>query len=179
MVPRSGVFPPQKKSAAWIDATAQQQEGENNMKLRIRALGALAGFLSLVALCGNATAADRPYTEGAVVNVSAVRTEPGKFDEYMAYLAGPYKQLMEEQKKAGIILGWSVYQTSPRSESDPDLYLLTIFKNMAALDGLDAKSDPITEKIFGAMDKQSAATIERGKLRTLVGDELIRELVIK
>lgn len=149
------------------------------MTIRIRALGALAGLLSIAALCSIAAAADRPYTEGPVVNVSAVRTEPGKFDEYMAYLAGPYKQLMDEQKKAGIILDWSVYQTVPRSESDPDLYLLTVFKNMAALDGLDARSDPIVEKIYGAMDKQSAATVERGKLRTLVGDELIRELVIK
>ena len=149
------------------------------MTIKTRALGALAGFLSFAALCGIATAADRPYTEGPVVNVSAIRTEPGKFEAYMAYLAGPYKQLMDEQKKAGIIVDWSVYQTMPRDENDPDLYLLTVYKNMAALDGIDAKSDPITEKIFGAMDKQSSATIERGKLRTLVGDELIRELVIK
>jgi hypothetical protein len=149
------------------------------MSIRIRALAALAGLLSFTALCGIAAAADRPYTEGAVVNVSAIRTEPGKFDEYLAYLAGPYKQLMEEQKKAGIILDWSVYQTVPRSKDDPDLYLTTVFKNMAALDGLDAKSDPIVEKIYGAMDKQTSATIERGKLRTLLGDELIRELVLK
>ena len=149
------------------------------MSFRIRALGALAGFLSLAAVSGIAAAADRPYTEGAVVNVSAIRTEPGQFEAYMAYLAGPYKQLMDEQKKAGIILDWSVYQTMPRDENDPDLYLLTVYKNMAALDDLDAKSDPITEKIFGAMDKQSSATIERGKLRTLVGSELIRKLEIK
>ncbi len=149
------------------------------MSIKTRALGALTGLLSFAALCGIATAADRPYTEGPVVNVSAIRTEPGKFEDYMAYLAGPYKQLMDEQKKAGIILDWSVYQTVPRDENDPDLYLLTVYKNMAALDGLDAKSDPITEKIFGAMEKQSEKTIERGKLRTIVGDELIRELVIK
>ena len=65
-----------------------------------RTLGALAGLLAFAALTGIATAADRPYTEGAVVNVSAVRTEPGMFQEYMKYLAGPYKQMMEEQKKS-------------------------------------------------------------------------------
>lgn len=149
------------------------------MSLRIRALGALAGLLSLVSLAGPAMSADRPYTEGVVVQVSAVRTEPGMFDEYMKYLAGPYKQLMEEQKKAGIIVDWSVYSTVPRGPDDPDLYLTTVYKNMAALDGLDAKSDPIVEKIYGAMDQQTAATVARGKLRTLVGDEYIRELVLK
>lgn len=149
------------------------------MRLRMRALGALAGFVSLVSLTGPAVSADRPYTEGAVVNVSAIRTEPGMFDEYMKYVAGPYKQLMEEQKKAGIIVDWSVYVAVPRGPDDPDLYLTTVYKNMAALDGLDAKSDPIVEKIYGAMDKQTAATVSRGKLRTLVGEEVIRELVLK
>jgi hypothetical protein len=149
------------------------------MQLRKRALSALVGFVSLIALTGAAVAADRPYSEGVVVNVSSVRTEPGMFEEYMKYLAGPYKQLMEEQKKAGIIVDYAVYQVVPRSPNDPDLLLTTTYKNMAALDGLDARSDAITEKVFGNMQQQSASTVSRGKLRTLVGDELIREMVLK
>lgn len=149
------------------------------MQTKSRALGALAALLSLMAFHGTSLAADRAYTEGVVVDVGAVRTEPGKFDEYMRYLAGPYKQLMEEQKKAGIIVSYAVYQATPRGPHDPDLYLITTYKNMAALDGLDARTDPILEKIFGSMDQQSTSTIERGKLRTLVGTEQIRELVLK
>ncbi len=148
------------------------------MQLKTRALGALAGLL-LVAVSGAVSAADRPYTEGPVVDVATVRTEPGKFDDYLRYLAGPYKQLMEEQKKAGIIVSYAVYQATPRGPHDPDLYLVTTYKNMAALDGLDARTDPIQEKIFGSLDQQSAATIERGKLRTLIGSQHIRELVLK
>ena len=148
------------------------------MQLKTRALGALAGLL-LVAVSGAVSAADRPYTEGPVVDVTTVRTEPGKFDDYLRYLAGPYKQLMEEQKKAGIIVSYAVYQATPRGPHDPDLYLVTTYKNMAALDGLDARTDPIQEKIFGSLDQQSAATIERGKLRTLIGSQHIRELVLK
>ena len=149
------------------------------MQLKARALGALVGFAALIAATGAAVAADRPYSEGVVVNVSSVRTEPGQFEAYMAYLAGPYKQLMEEQKKAGIILDYAVYQVVPRSPNDPDLFLTTTFKNMAALDGLDARSDAITEKVFGNLQQQSTSTVTRGKLRTLVGDELIREMVLK
>jgi hypothetical protein len=133
----------------------------------------------LVGVNTAALGADRAYTEGAVVTVGSVRTEPGMFDEYMKYLAGPYKQFMEEQKKAGIILDYGVFQATPRSPHDPDLYLTVTYKNMAALDGLDARTDPISEKIFGSLEQSNAATATRGKLRTLVGGETIRELVLK
>ena len=149
------------------------------MLLKTRALGALAGFVSLVALTGTAVAADRSYTEGVVVNVSSVRTEPGQFEAYMAYLAGPYKQLMDEMKKAGIIVDYAVYQVTPRGPNDPDLFLTTTFKNMAALDGLNERSDAITEKFFGNLQQQSSSDIARGKMRTLLGDELIREMDLK
>jgi hypothetical protein len=149
------------------------------MSIKSRALGALAALLAFGATAGSALAADRPYTEGVVLNISAIRTEPGMFEEYMKYLAGPYKQLMEEQKKAGVIVGWNVYAATPRRPDEPDLYLVTIVKNMAALDDVNSKTDAIVEKMFGNLDQQGTKTVERGKLRTLLGEELIRELVIK
>lgn len=149
------------------------------MKFRNRALGALAGlFLSFFAI-GTALAVDRPYTEGAVMEVSSIRTEPGMFNEYMKWLDGPYKQFMDEQKAAGVILGYNVYAAAPRGPGDPDLYLVTIYKNMAALDNLNEKSDATAEKIFGNQQKASADTVSRGKLRTVLGSELIRELSLK
>ena len=149
------------------------------MNMKSRALGALAGLLLLLSAVGIATAADRPWSEGPVSIVSSVRTEPGMFDDYMAWLAGPYKQAMEAQKAAGIILGYAVYVTSPRSPSDPDLYLVTTFKNMAALDDINARTDPIYEKLQGSLDEQNKAYAARGKMRTVLGDEMIREMMLK
>ena len=149
------------------------------MTMKTRALGALAGLLLSLFAVGGAVAADRPYTEGVVSEISSIRTEPGKFDDYMAWLAGPYKQMMEAQKAAGLILDYAVYATAPRSPSDPDLYLVTVYKNMAALDDLAAKSDPIAEKLQGSLAEQNKAYIERGKMRTVLGSELIREAVLK
>jgi hypothetical protein len=154
-------------------------QGEIDMKFKSRALGALAGVLAFVAISGPAAAADRPYSEGPVVWVSAVRTMPGMFDDYMAWLAGPYKQAMEAQKAAGVILGYSVYSAVPRGPDDPDLYLTTTYKNMAALDDMNAKLDPIYEKLQGSLAEQNKAFIDRGKMRTIVGDELVRELKLK
>lgn len=149
------------------------------MSIKTRALGALALLCVSFGFVATAQAADRPYTEGHVLNISAVRTAPGMFEEYMKYVAGPYRQLMEEQKKAGLIVGWNVYATTPRHPDEPDLYLVTIVKNMAALDDVNSKTDAIVEKMFGNLEQQGVKTVERGKLRTLLGDELIRELVLK
>ena len=149
------------------------------MKLKSRALSALGALLAFVTISGTATAADRPYTEGAVTIVSSIRTMPGMFDDYMAWLAGPYKQAMEAQKAAGILLDYSVYATNPRGPDDPDLYLTTTYKNMAALDGMDAKLDPIYEKLQGSLAEQNKAYVERSKMRTVMGSEMIREMNLK
>jgi hypothetical protein len=137
------------------------------------------GFARVFTLTASATAADRPCTEGPVSNVSSLRTEPGMFDEYMKYLAGTYKQLMEEQKKAGIILDYAVYSVVPQRPGDPDIYLVTTYKNMAALDGLADRTDAIQQKLIGDLEQRNAAMIARGKMRTLIGSQLMRKLEFK
>jgi hypothetical protein len=149
------------------------------MKITKRALGALAGIFAFVAVTGSALAADRPYSEGPVSVVSSIRTEPGQHENYMKYLATTYKQLMDEQKKAGYIVDWTVYETRPRTPSDPNLYLLTTYKNLAAMDGLQDKVEAIQEKIIGNQDARDAAMQARGKMRSLVGSEVIREVKFK
>ena len=149
------------------------------MKLKSRALGALFGALAFAALSGPVVAQDRPYTEGPVSVVSSIRTEPGMYDTYVKYLATTYKGMMEEAKTAGHVLDYRVYSTQPRSEGDPNLYLVVTYKNMAALDGLADRMDAIQQKYLGDPAKRDAATIERGKMRTMIGTETVRELVLK
>jgi len=149
------------------------------MNIRNRAPGALLGLVALTFLAGGAVAADRSYKEGPVTVVSSIRTTPGHFDDYMAWLAGPWKQVAEAEKAAGLIVSYSVYTTTPRGPNDPDIYLLRTYKNMAALDDLLAKSDAIDEKIMGNQTQQNQATIDRGKLRTVIGSEMIREALLK
>jgi hypothetical protein len=122
---------------------------------------------------------ERAYTEGAVVIVSYIRTEPGMFDDYMRYLSSTYKKLMDEQKKAGIILEYGVYGADPRNETDPDLILTITYKNFAALDNLAERADPIERKVWSSLAKANEATVSRGKLRTQVGGQTLRQLILK
>jgi hypothetical protein len=137
------------------------------------------GLLVLVSLRADAQQSPRPYSEGAVINVQYIRVKPGRFDDYMAFLAGPYKQLREGQKKAGIITGWNVYGSPARDEQDWNVVLTTSYKNMAGLDNLDDRSDPLTKQVYGSLEKDNEAMVKRGDMREIVGDRLIRELIIK
>ena len=139
----------------------------------------LVGLLLVLPVAGVAQQSPRPYTEGTVTNVRYVRVKPGRLDEYMAYLAGPYKQLMEAQKKAGIIMGWNVYSSPGSDEKDWNIVLTTTYKNMAALDNLDDRTDPIMKQVFGSNEKGNEGVVKRGEIRDLIGDRLIRELIIK
>ncbi|MFD0738500.1 hypothetical protein ACFQZQ_04260 [Lysobacter koreensis] len=121
-----------------------------------------------------------PYTEGMVVQVTSVDILDGEFDNYLEYLQTQYKPILEAQKKAGIILDYGVYQNQTGSDEDADLYLVVFYPNMAMLDGLRAKLDPIATQVSGQSVKQSnSAFAARGKMRNIMGTELLRELKLK
>jgi hypothetical protein len=145
----------------------------------MKRLSLLCCALALLAFapCGFADNA-KPYKDGPVVDVSFIRTKPGQFDNYMKFLAGPYKKLMEAQKKEGLILTYRVFAIEPRTPNDPDVILSVTFPNMAALDKTD-EADAVAAKVLGSNDEQSKATIERGPMRDVLGSQLMREMILK
>ena len=145
-------------------------------KLRIAACAAVATFAF------SATAAladDHAFTEGPVVNVASIRTVDGKFDEYMKWLDTTWKAQQEASKKAGYILSYQVLAVEPRGPDDPDLYLLTTYKNWAALDGATAKGDEIAKLVEGSVAASNQAQFERSKIRRVLGSRTTQELVLK
>jgi hypothetical protein len=122
---------------------------------------------------------EHAYTQGHVVIVSRIRTEPGMFEDYMRYLSSTYKRVMEEYKKQGIITDYGVYQARPRDPEDADLILTVTYKNMAALDDLQARTDPTAKQVFGSLAKAASASVDRGKMRREIGSQLVRQLILK
>ena len=148
--------------------------------MQLRFLTALAMAVMSMSTMSSALADDsKSYTEGTVTDVSSVRTKPGMFDAYMKWLDTTYKQLMEEEKKAGIIVDYAVYGAVPRSPHDPDLYLTVTFKNLAALDGLDDRLEPIERKVWATRDAANKADADRESMREILGSQLIRHLNLK
>lgn len=142
---------------------------------------ALVGATLLVAgMSFRATAQDRPYTEGNVINVSYIRIKPGMFDKYVKYLDGDYKKIMESAKKDGVIVDYGVYTTPEQHEGDYNMTLVVVYKNMAALDNLRDKMEPLQKQANSLSPEQAAqASIERGGMRDQVGSRILRQIMLK
>ena len=140
---------------------------------------ALAGVIGLACTSVAAIADDHAYTDGPVVNVASIRTENGKFDDYLKYLDTTWKAEQEAGKKAGYIISYKVITVEPRSEDDPDLYLVVTYKNWAALDDATAKGDAVAKQVEGTLAASNDAAASRGKIRRVLGSFTGQELNLK
>jgi len=140
---------------------------------------ALAAFIGVALTSFAAIAEDHPFTEGQVVQVSAIRTEYGKFDDYMKFLDTTWKATQEASKKAGYSTGYKVITVEARGENDPDIYLVVYFKNWAALDGATAKGDAIAKEVEGSVAAANQGAVDRGKIRRILGSWTGQQLDLK
>ena len=137
--------------------------------------------LCVLAVCAPAAEAQsRPYTEGPVVDISYIRVKPGMFDKYMEWLSTGWKRNVEAQKKAGVILDYAVFRSPKQSEDDWNMVLAVTYRNMAALDSLRDRSEPVAVRALGMNSEQIAqANNERGAIRDQLGSRLLRQLILK
>ena len=149
------------------------------MKLMRRVFCAAGALLSLTSVATTALADGRDYNDGPVINVAAIRTVDGHFDDYMHWLATAYKKQQEAAKKAGLITAYRVVVIEPRGPNEPDILLVTEYKNWAALDGLGRKFDGILTQTEGSVDKANQSEAERAKIRTVLGSHTDQEALLK
>src|SRR5579863_4479423 len=149
------------------------------MKRRTRVVCALAALLGLSSLSTLAYADGRDWSDGPVINVSSIRTVDGHFDDYMHFLATTFKKSQEAAKKAGLITDYSVIVVEARGPNDPDILLVTTYKDWAALDHLGSKADAISVQVEGSVEKAAQSIAERNKIRTIVGSRTEQVAILK
>lgn len=148
--------------------------------MRIRQqVTAYTTFIVLVLSSVAALADNHPFTEGPVVNVFAIRTENGKFDEYLKFLETIWKPTQEASKKAGYITSYKVIRVEPRNENDPDIYLVTYYRNWAALDDWIVKADVVAKEVEGSVTEANKSTSNRDQIRRILGSWTGQELNLK
>jgi len=127
----------------------------------------------------NARAQDeRQYTEGPVTLVQEIAIEYGHFEEYIDWLNSTWKPTMEATKKAGIIIDYKVFSSTPPSPDHPDVILWITYKNMAALDK-GVEEEAVAKKVIGSTEFQNKKRVERSEYRKVLRREYIRELILK
>ena len=120
-----------------------------------------------------------PYTEGPVWTITMVKTKPGMDDDYLKTLAKIYRETNEEAKKQGLVMDYKILLGDASTPQDFNILLMEEYKNMAALDGLRSKLDPINAKIIGNEDVQRQGAIKRMEIREIMGGKLMREITLK
>ena len=147
----------------------------------MRLIQGICGIAALVAVSALTPvyADGRDWNDGPVINVSSIRTVDGHFDDYMHWLATTYKKQQEAAKKAGLITSYRVIVIEPRGPNEPDILLVTEFKNWAALDHLGSKLDQISAQIEGSAEAAAKSEVDRAKIRTVLGSRTQQEAILK
>ena len=143
-------------------------------------LAALAGAaLASSSVAALAQGAPRVYDLGPVVEVTHVKTEPGQFDAYVANLNSLWRVSMEDAKRRGEVLDYKVLSNMAPGRDEGDLVLVVTYKNAAVMDTSLDELDRRTSALQGSVSAANQANIQRGKLRTILGNDLYRELPFK
>jgi hypothetical protein len=140
---------------------------------------AFAALPALAALTTSAWADGRDWNDGPVVNSAYIRTVDGHFDDYMHWLATTYKKQQDAAKTAGLITSWRVLLVEARTPQDPDIILVTEYKNWAALDHLGGKLDQVSTQIEGSVEAANKSEVDRAKIRTVLGSRTSQEAILK
>jgi len=88
------------------------------------------------------------------------------------------KKVMEENKKAGLIVSWAIYGNRARNPQDPDLYLTVTYPNWAALDRVE-EAMAISARVSGSLSQQDKAFADRSTMRESIGGNVLQEYILK
>ena len=148
------------------------------MTLMTRTLCAGSALLAL-SLSTTVFADGKDFNDGPVINVSAIRTVDGHFNDYMHWLATSFKKQSEAAKAAGLITRYQVLIVEPRSPHDPDIYLVVEYKNWAALDHLNGKFEAVLAQTEGSVEAADKSEADRAKMRTVLGSQTMQVAELK
>ncbi len=122
---------------------------------------------------------DRRYTDGPVTEVDYIGVEYGHFAEYIDWLNSTWKPTMEAMKNAGLIVDYKVFQATPKSPDQPDIFLMITYKNAAAALDSGVEQEYVARNVICSTECQNKARVVRNGYRKVLGTEYIRQLILK
>ncbi|MDB5228321.1 MAG: hypothetical protein JWN78_2514 [Bacteroidota bacterium] len=137
-------------------------------------------FAAFYFVAGNFTMAqDKPFKDGTVWQLSFIKSKPNMGEEYLKGLSATWKKVHDEAIKQGLLVSYKILSGEASNPGDWDILLMEEFKNMAAMEGQDAKWDAIMTSVVGNQDQQKALSMKRVEIRDIYGGKMMRELVYK
>jgi hypothetical protein len=151
-----------------------------NAKITVTIFLALAGAcLAQTPSPAAKSGSSAPYTEGHVWTLTMIKTKTGLDDDYLRQITGTVKPIYDEEKKQKIIVDYKILMGDTHGRDDYNILIMVEYPNMAALDGLRDKTDPLIEKVMGNQDQQRATAVKRLDIREILGTKTMREITLK
>jgi hypothetical protein len=121
--------------------------------------------------------AQENFTEGPVSRVILIHITPGRATDFWTDVRQNLKPIFEEYKKQGIVTNYGFFtKVTTENADDWNVGIRLDYQNYAALDGLAARTDPITLKIYGSREARAAAAKRRTENGTAVSSFLLRQV---
>ena len=118
----------------------------------------------------------RSYDIGPFWNVSAIDVEDGHFEEYMTFLSGQWRRIQDFTRQQGWTLDYYVLANEYPRENEPDLYLVTRFRDHPSTEEARRRDAAINRFLEQSPMQQDQASGARSSMRTLGGVMLLREM---
>lgn len=142
---------------------------------------AILRVLCVLALFGVSSAAfsQQYYTTTGAMRVVKYRILPGKMADFYKWLSNAPK-ILGAEKEAGLIQDFHfIHSTEFIGPDKWDVALVIVFKNMAALDEINAKAEPVVAKAWGSPEARAASNKLASESMEVVSSELVRNMELK
>jgi len=120
-----------------------------------------------------------PDTEGPIWVMTFVKTKPGSNDEYLKSVSGLLKPIFDEEKKQKIILDYKILSGDAAGDHDFNIIVMVQYPNIAALNGLRERTEPLIDLIIGPADKRRELAARRLDIREILARKTMREIWLK
>ena len=145
----------------------------------MRKIASALAALCLLSFALPMLAQSKPYHEGSVWQIQYIHVKAGMEDRYSRYLASDWKKEQEAMKKAGYVLSYKSISTESHAPTDPNVILMTEYKDLTTLEANADKMDQLGQELFGGMPKVEAGYMDRASYRDIIGGRLGREIVLE
>ena len=145
--------------------------------LRLEALAVVAAMAMAVTGTASAQDSDDPFKRAAYWEVSSIHVKDGSGLKYANHLAKNWVKNQEFAKSKGWISGYHILANAYPREGEPDVYLVTIFKEMATAEEDDKRAKEWLEFNKATNAQMAAESGARAEYRTLGGNLLLMEMV--
>lgn len=140
---------------------------------------AAIGSTAVLPQSANAQTTERVWDQGTVWQITTVETKPNMLNSYIKNLSQVWKAFLDKQKEQGDLVSYKMFQVQNVREGEPDLVLMTEFKNMAVFDQSLGDFEKMAAEVMGSLEDMQTDNIAREDMRTIRSTVLLRELHFK